>query len=390
MENSRFHALDGLRGTAVLLVMIAHLSSGISQGNDWLARIFYWPQALGWSGVDLFFVLSGFLITGILTAHRSASNYFSAFYAHRTLRIFPPLILLLVVVLIVLPQFGLVTINPPVWPYWLFLSNLRLVLDIGDIDYIGVTWSLGIEEQFYIAWSIFVFFLSDRRLAIVAAAILVAQLILRCSLVGHYPNNAVFLFTLTHLDGLCVGTLLRLAYDSPAWRPTLVHFGRTAWLWALLFAVGMFLDIKVWPQGDVGEWAYSFNMKFGLTLLSLFFAALVTAGLMKDGVIRRIFDWAPLRRLGDYSYFMYLFHFLLAAPVAHLAVHLGISHQGLSGLLVFLAEFAVVIFAAHLSFLYFERPIRSLKRFVPFRDESSSVHSNLSASKEDPVPARLA
>lgn len=117
--------------------MIAHLSSGIIKGDDWLARIFYWPQALGWSGVDLFFVLSGFLITGILTAHRAAPNYFVAFYAHRTLRIFPPLILLLVTVLIVLPAFGLVTINPPVWPYWLFLSNLRMVSSASSLFAMG-------------------------------------------------------------------------------------------------------------------------------------------------------------------------------------------------------------------------------------------------------------
>ena len=148
MNNTRFHALDGLRGTAVTLVMIAHLAGSLVEGDDWIARVLYWPQALGWCGVDLFFVLSGFLITGILTAHREAPNYFAAFYAHRAFRIFPPLLLLLIIVLVVLPRLGLVTINPPTWPYWLFLPNLRLILDIGDVDYIGVTWSLGIEEQF--------------------------------------------------------------------------------------------------------------------------------------------------------------------------------------------------------------------------------------------------
>jgi len=132
-------------------------------------------------------------------------------------------------------------------------------------------------------------------------------------------------------------------------------------------------------------------MKFGLTLLSLFFAALVAAGLMQDDLVRRVFDWTPLRRLGDYSYFIYLFHFLLAAPVVRLAVHYGVSPQGLSGVLLLSVEFAVVIFVAHLSFLYFERPIRSLKRFIPFRDDDSKIRIGLTRGKEDvdQVPARL-
>jgi peptidoglycan/LPS O-acetylase OafA/YrhL len=388
MENSRFHALDGLRGTAVTLVMIAHLAPRLVEGDDWIARVLYWPQALGWCGVDLFFVLSGFLITGILTAHRQAPNYFLAFYAHRAFRIFPPLFLLLAIVLFVLPNFGLVKANPPTWPYWLFLPNLRLILDIGDIDYIGVTWSLGIEEQFYIAWSILVFILPNRRLAMVAVAALLGSVLLRCGLFGHYPNNEVFLFTFSHLDGLCVGTILRLAYDSPRWRPNVALFGRTAWLWALIFAIGMFLDIKVWPQGDIGEWAYSFNMRVGLTLLSLFFGAIMAAGLMRDGAVRKVFDLAALRRLGDYSYFMYLFHFLLTAPIIWFAVgRYGVSQHGYSGLFLLVVEFAVVIFVAHLSFVFFERPIRSLKRFIPFRDPLNALQIDPGAngSQDDPI-----
>ncbi len=377
---ARFPALDGLRGLAVVWVMIHHMASPLTQGDSLLARAFYWPQVLGWAGVDLFFVLSGFLITGILTAQRNAPNYFVAFYTHRALRIWPALILLFVIVMIVLPPLGLVTLNRPIWPYLVFLSNLGLILQVGDIEYIGTTWSLAVEEQFYVVWSLIVSFASSRSLAIIAAVALVAGLALRCALVGSYPNNKVDLFTLTHLDGLCVGALMRLAYDSPRWRVALVWFARTAWLWCASYAVGIALDIYVWPQGDIGVWAYRFNMRFGLTLLALLFGAVCSAGMMRDGIVRAIFDMSWLRRLGEYSYFMYLFHTLLVAPVLAMAGRLGVPRQGAAGLLLLCVEFAVVIAVAHLSSRYFEMPIRRLKRFLPYKAPVQDRHDNTIAN----------
>src|SRR5579864_1670769 len=161
-QKDRFPALDGLRGFAVIWVMLHHFGAELTQGHDAIGWLLYWPQRLGWAGVDLFFVLSGFLITGILREHRDAPNYFAAFYAHRTLRIFPALLLLLLLAIIILPRLGLAEAEPPIWPQFVFLSNFGLVMPIGDVEYGGVTWSLSIEEQFYVVWSILVFLLSAR------------------------------------------------------------------------------------------------------------------------------------------------------------------------------------------------------------------------------------
>jgi peptidoglycan/LPS O-acetylase OafA/YrhL len=96
----RFHALDGLRGLAAIGVLFNHL--GPTTGDWWLVPV-VWFGAVGWVGVDLFFVLSGFLITGILIDNKSATNYFRAFYTHRALRILPVYVLLLLIWTIIIP-----------------------------------------------------------------------------------------------------------------------------------------------------------------------------------------------------------------------------------------------------------------------------------------------
>lgn len=371
-QGGRLPSLDGLRGTAALLVMMHHLAAPAARGSGFFAALVYWPQELGWAGVDLFFVLSGFLITGILVQRRTAANYFSAFYVHRALRIFPLYFLLLAIVLVVFPALDLVAVNHPVWPYWFFLSNIRLVHPVGDIDYIGVTWTLSIEEQFYLAWSIAVFLFGARRLAQLAAIILLGSVMLRCSLIGIFPVNLLFTFTATHMDGLCVGAIVRLAYDSPNLRWAVAAFARSVWFWVLIYAVGISADI-IFDHATWGEWTYEFNMRFGLTIVSLFFGALICCGLLFDGHTRKLFDRPWLQRMGAYSYFMYLYHFLLAAPILAVGTALRVPEGGPFGFLLLAAEFAVVISAAHLSYVYFERPILQLKELVRYRAREKSV-----------------
>ena len=124
-------ALDGLRGIAIILVLLHHYTilRPASELDRWIANV----PLIGWSGVDLFFVLSGFLITGILIDARGSGRYFSSFYARRTLRIFPLYYLVVFLSLIVLPQFPacydlLAGAGAPrdQWPYWLYLTNFTV------------------------------------------------------------------------------------------------------------------------------------------------------------------------------------------------------------------------------------------------------------------------
>ena len=180
--------LDGLRGLAVVLVLLFHLDrlSGAAWPDRVLARLF----GAGWVGVDLFFVLSGFLITGILVDTAAQRNFFRNFYARRALRIFPLYYALLVVGFAVYPTFA-----PAIhadrdwrlfldgqWWFWSYLANIRLAAVGGAPMNFGHLWSVAIEEQFYLVWPLLLLlawrlgrrWASPERSALVAASIATA------------------------------------------------------------------------------------------------------------------------------------------------------------------------------------------------------------------------
>jgi peptidoglycan/LPS O-acetylase OafA/YrhL len=383
ISRDRLPALDGLRGLAALGVIFNHLGP-LDTGSPWLAPL-VWISLFGWTGVDLFFVLSGFLITGILVSHRRAANYFSAFYTHRALRIFPLYFVLLLVFTVIVPaafpaQVQTMMTPGHVWPYWLFLSNLWVFnkfLFMAHVPMIAPAWSLAIEEQFYIVWSAVVRWLDPRRLAFVAAAVLIGGIVLRfgvlCAVIYYTSGDpiekverglsTIFYFTLTHLDGLCIGILMRLLYDRPRFRTALARFARAWWVWAAAIAVILIADGQAgWPQ--IHNWYQPMMLVFGFTVLALLFAALILHGLMLNGWVRTVFDLPTLRRLGAYSYCMYLFH-LPVSTLMRLVITNTIGSIGVVPLLG--VEFAAVIGFAHLSYVWFESPILSLKRFTQYR-----------------------
>ncbi len=211
--------LQGLRGIAVLLVVIYHCHPRL--GGTWFYRASLW----GWTGVNLFFVLSGFLITSILLESREKPHYFRNFYGRRALRIWPVYVLVLLVCYLNAPWFvGLPVFEAfttaPWWAYLLFVQNLfHLMLPPS----IGPTWSLAIEEQYYFLWAPIVRLLRrPLSLAVVLAAALIAAPLFRLS---HFawitPTH-----TLTHIDGIAMGSLLAIGlYTLPLSRRTWLCLG---------------------------------------------------------------------------------------------------------------------------------------------------------------------
>ena len=223
--------LDGLRGVAILMVLLFHVwrvpGGGVSGPVSHAIENF---ASIGWTGVELFFVLSGFLITGILLDARQATNYFRVFYARRVLRIFPLYYLTLIAFFWVWPLLahhvaffqlhGQGTFGPreQLW-YWFDLVNLRTAFYPLIIVMLTHCWTLSLEEQFYAVWPVVVRFLRERWLVAGSIAVVVLSPALRAlpwvqSMNAVYPNFT-YRFTPFNLDTLLTGALLAVLWEAP-------------------------------------------------------------------------------------------------------------------------------------------------------------------------------
>jgi peptidoglycan/LPS O-acetylase OafA/YrhL len=286
-------ALDGVRGVAILLVFCIHLQqTGVVPSKF---RVINVLMHSGWSGVDLFFVLSGFLITLGLLESRESVNYFSAFYMRRVLRIFPLYYFALSAGMIASiflanysPNLTLVGDNPsgplfPSWPGWIshifYLQNWWMPWkEPASRSIFGHFWSLAIEEQFYLVWPLCVWLLPRKRLLVLCVAVCAGAPALRFFLIGHYhvAPEIIFRNTVTRADTLMAGALCALvARDCSLlahvrrWLPAMAVLG-AAYLVAVVIAVPeptaqvFYADTLGFTAlalifGPLVMWAYSFT-----------------------------------------------------------------------------------------------------------------------------------
>ncbi len=382
--------LDGVRGLAILLVMGFHTAQfGLAHAPADVALLA--PFALGWSGVDLFFVLSGFLITGILLETRSSSSYARTFYARRTLRIFPLYYAVLVFFLIVAPRIeGLADIEAAwragpgvdgLW-YWLYLTNVDLARDgAWGHNALSVTWSLAIEEHFYLVWPWIVLRVTERQLLLACAVIAVLALGIRLALLASGASSiAVYVLTPCRLDTLATGAAVALLARRPGGlarlaRPARVVFLVTAWIFVTA-VVYLRLQIRDLPRaGLAARDTISLVMDplmqtLGYSALCLIWGSLLVLILVAPASARlaKGFEFGALRSLGQYSYGLYLLHL----PVA---ITLGVAAPAAP----FRRHFAIAQFAfwtlaiggsyglARLSWILIEMPFLRLKRHFPYR-----------------------
>ena len=224
--------LDAVRGLAVLLVLMHNtdvypsLHLGLIADN-------------GWMGVDLFFVLSGFLISGILLDTKKSEGYFKNFYARRCLRIWPlyysAVLFMFVLVPLLRPAEAHIIFearSSPWWAYPVFLQNFLVPVPTMATGLLGVTWSLAVEEQFYLVWPLVVRFCSEAQLRRIAISVIFLSPVLRFYLAQHQVN--IYSNTFCRLDGLMAGALLALAVRSAGFVPS--KFVSWAWIVLLLAA----------------------------------------------------------------------------------------------------------------------------------------------------------
>ena len=310
-------ALDGVRGIAILLVMIFHFSMyghGLMPSALVIDRLYYRLASAGWIGVDLFFVLSGFLITGILHDARQGPHYFRNFYARRTLRIFPlyygVLLLFLVVLPWLLPEHGAWQglDRDAAW-YWTYLFNVRVAYQgWPDVPALGHFWSLAVEEQFYLVWPCIVLGLSSAHLRLFCLACVGAALTLRLGLVGTGHGVAAFVLMPARMDALAAGGYLAMAVRAPGGidRMARVAVPAAAGLGVALAA------LFAWRRGLAVQDPVVATV--GHTLLACWFGT-VLALAATPGSAARVLGSPVLRFFGRYSYGLYVFH----APLLFLA-----------------------------------------------------------------------
>ena len=366
--------LDGLRGIAILLVMIHRTYPRAAGGTPW-------PIEGGWIGVDLFFMISGFLIAGILIDTRDDAQYFRNFYARRVLRIFPLFYVLVGGMLIVFPLLGhhqfLHDAGSPLW-YLLQLGNVpEGLLGHNPPYWLGTVWSLAIEEQFYWTFPLLVAAVAPHRLARWLFAFAGLALATRIATTIAFPDREriQYLFTLCRLDTIAAGCLLAVLVRWPRFAALRDRLPR--WLAviagsAALVALATKLDRTT-----------TFGRTAGYSVVALAFAALVLLVVLKrDTQGTAALRWAPLRYLGKICFGLYLLH----RPADTLVTGVvGKLHLAQDSLALVPIKIAVAVGLATLSWRLLETPCLRLKRYF-----SSATHPATSVrvtAPALPVPA---
>ena len=312
MSERRIPELDGIRGVAIALVIFWHYLAvpGVLAPPDTLGGILYQVGQLTWSGVDLFFVLSGFLIGGILIDAKASPTYFKTFYLRRSFRILPLYLALCVVgAAIVGSQTGLTGVfgRPmPIYIYATFVQDFWLANHSWDV-YLNVTWSLAVEEQFYLVLPFIIRFVRGRHLPLVVGALALASIGVRSALYLYSRGAwAVAAYTLVfcRADALMIGVLGALVVRKESLVSLL---SRKRWMLPVTVAVFggavAVLQFKGWtmetrPMSTVGY-----------TVLALFYLSLLLLAVMHTaGWWAAVMRFGPLRRLGGLAYCVYLLH----------------------------------------------------------------------------------
>jgi peptidoglycan/LPS O-acetylase OafA/YrhL len=345
-KGCRIIELDGLRGLAVISVVLAHYFGEVDH------RIFVFD--LGWLGVDLFFVLSGFLIGGILINNRGSVSFFSTFFIRRALRIFPIYYLVLILALAlsdIARGHSWADLHFPPLVYVMYVQNIAASLSALDGKSFQPLWTLAVEEQFYLLAPFFIYFCPPRLLGKIIVAMIMAAPALRALLLLSlpYPQNiSAEMYLPCRWDALLLGVLAALAL-----RHSVSEVARYT---SVLRGVALLCIISTPILLILGSFLF---VAIGLTTISVFFAIfiLLIANRAEEG---KRFRAGWLRYFGKISYCLYLIHQPVTNAMHGLILGSPPDIGGAPQVAVTFAALAVSIVFASLSWTYFERPLLGL------------------------------
>jgi peptidoglycan/LPS O-acetylase OafA/YrhL len=365
----RIPELDGIRGLAILLVLIFHYVFDLSVRYaklDWQIK-FVQSLRLCWSGVDLFFVLSGFLIGGILLDAKYSASYYRTFYLRRLHRIVPIYFISIAIFIIGIycagpsppaPLADLFNRQIPLWSFPLFLQNIFMTLQhrYGS-GWMAVTWSLAVEEQFYLMLPFAVRRLSSRGILGFAIGMILVAPTVRLVL-ERLGANGLAPYTLLpcRADALGFGLLAAILCRN-----------RSAWMWLAANRRYVYAAFMVLGAGLV-VWILR-ELRLGFTWMAAFYASLLILVVVNPGRMeQRIFRSFPLVRLGTVAYFVYLYHSGILDLCHWLFLGTFPSMRSWPAFWVTLVSLGAVLLLAAISWRLLEKPLilraRSRYRYV--------------------------
>lgn len=382
-DQSRIAALDGLRGVAMIMVMVRHTMGSAPLGSGWMSTI----SDPCWVAIDIFFVLSGFLITNILIRTKDEPGYFRNFFARRFLRVFP-LYYLSLALLFGVPLFfeslrtsGYEHVSGNQAWLWLYGTNIKYALtqDLNTFGFakggwieLGHFWSLSVEEQFYLVWPFLLFPLRRIGVARLAVFCVVIALPIRCWFLYNGNELAAYMLTPCRIDAIGAGAFVAACYQNEASFRKLTLWSKRLALPSLagMFAVGLY---------NGSYWTYDIPVAtLGYTLNAIFFASLLTLliGMEPSSRLKRVFSWRFFQVHGKYSYAMFIFHVQFEKPFLltwfrydRLEERFGSPELGL--FLLFLLVWSVSFVVAYASWHLFEKRVLAFKRHFEYRADLS-------------------
>lgn len=370
----RYPQLDGLRGFATLMVYSFHFVVFARKApfTGWIDRALESTALFMWGSADLFFMLSGFLITGILLDSRGKPNYFRNFYIRRFLRIFPLYYGLLFVFFLVLPHFidfpGQFYLDRQAW-FWLYVSNWATAFRgaWSPLPYLDHFWTLSIEEQFYMLWPLLIFVTPRRRVVPLAISLILGCLGLRLYL-AHHGSTMVTIYTLTptRLDSLAVGGMIAAIARAPGGFDLMVRVAKP-----LMIVSGGILGVA-WAILGALKIEYMFCYTFGFTLMQMFFGSFMLLCLKSElgRPLYRFICWRPFTHVGELGYGFYVAHYIVVISLC-VWTTLDDGRGTIFGSRLFgqwrlfLAMSALTWLGGYLSYHGYEKQFLRLKKYFP-------------------------
>ena len=375
ITDERVNELDGMRGIATILVISYHI---FKRGDYFTTNpILHFITSLtlyGWYSLDTFYVLSGFLIAAILLRTKDDPRYFRNFYVRRSLRVFPLYYFVLALILLSMPILDpdYVAEIPRALPYYLFYLNniFHFTSEIKSTVFLSVTWSLAIEEQFYLLFPFLVYYTKKETLAKICAGIISLSILSRILAAFFWTNvaqmtNFFFYNTFTRFEEISFGVLIAIAFTYPEWKTKLSKIS----LPVFLIAYPLLLVIEVVTNTSIPHPAYE-NVPLtvvGYTLASIFAAALIVTLTTRSetSLIRRIFRNKFFVFWGNRSYAIYLFH--IPVGLILLDYFWSTDLRGWWMYFVYIGlTFGITILISVLTWRFLEKPMLGLKKYFEY------------------------